>query len=30
MTKFPEVAETSPELRRSVLGKFGRAFFGLK
>jgi hypothetical protein len=27
--KFPEVAETSPELRKTVLGKFGRSFFGL-
>ncbi|MDP6559318.1 MAG: UbiD family decarboxylase [Candidatus Binatia bacterium] len=26
---FPEVAETSPELRRKVLQKFGRSFFGL-
>ena len=30
MNKFPEVAETSRELRKTVLGKFGRAFFGLK
>jgi len=30
MAKFPEVAETSPELRQKVLGKYGRAFFGLR
>jgi 4-hydroxy-3-polyprenylbenzoate decarboxylase len=29
MKDFPEVAETSPELRRAVLKKFGRGFFGL-
>lgn len=27
--KFPEVAETSPELRNKVLARYGRAFFGL-
>jgi hypothetical protein len=30
MKDFPEVTETSPELRKTVLEKFGRAFFGLK
>jgi 4-hydroxy-3-polyprenylbenzoate decarboxylase len=30
MKDFPEVAETSPELRQTVLKKFGRAFFGLR
>ncbi len=30
MAKFPEVAETSPELRKKVLGKYGRQFFGLR
>jgi hypothetical protein len=30
MSKFPEVAETSPELRRKVLVKYGRTFFGLR
>ena len=30
MSKFPEVAETSPDLRKQVLGKYGRAFFGLR
>jgi hypothetical protein len=29
MKDFPEVAETSPELRRAVLERFGRSFFGL-
>jgi hypothetical protein len=29
MNRFPEVAETSPELRKKVLGKYGRSFFGL-
>jgi 4-hydroxy-3-polyprenylbenzoate decarboxylase len=28
--KFPEVAETSPELRKKVLAKLGRGFFGLR
>ena len=27
MNKFPEVAETSRELRKKVLGKFGRELF---
>jgi hypothetical protein len=27
---FPEVAETSPELRKTVLERFGRSFFGLR
>ena len=30
MARFPAVAETSPELRKQVLGKFGRQFFGLR
>jgi len=30
MKDFPEVAETSPELRKTVLEKFGRSFFGLR
>jgi 4-hydroxy-3-polyprenylbenzoate decarboxylase len=30
MKDFPEVAETSPELRNAVLEKFGRSFFGLR
>jgi hypothetical protein len=30
MAKFPEVAETSPELRKQVLAKLGRNFFGLR
>jgi hypothetical protein len=30
MARFPEVAETSPELRKQVLGKYGRQFFGLR
>src|SRR3972149_6841995 len=30
LARFPAVAETSPELRKQVLGKFGRAFFGLR
>jgi UbiD family decarboxylase len=30
MNKFPEVAETSPGLRKKVLAKFGRSFFGLR
>jgi hypothetical protein len=30
MKDFPEVAETSPELRKTVLEKFGRGFFGLR
>ena len=30
MARFPEVAETSRELRTKVLHKYGRAFFGLK
>src|SRR5207249_3913764 len=30
MSKFPEVAETSPDLRKQVLGKYGRTFFGLR
>ena len=30
MKDFPEVAETSPELRKAVLDKFGRKFFGLR
>ena len=30
MKDFPEVAETSPELRKAVLEKFGRSFFGLR
>jgi hypothetical protein len=30
MDKFPEVAETSPELRKTVLDKLGRSFFGLQ
>jgi hypothetical protein len=30
MARFPEVAETSPELRRNVLEKYGRSFFGLR
>jgi hypothetical protein len=30
MDKFPEVAETSRDLRKAVLSKFGRGFFGLK
>src|SRR2546427_5707797 len=29
MARVPEVAETSPELRRNVLEKYGRSFFGL-
>jgi 4-hydroxy-3-polyprenylbenzoate decarboxylase len=28
--RFPEVAETSPELRKKVLHKLGRGFFGLR
>jgi 4-hydroxy-3-polyprenylbenzoate decarboxylase len=28
--KFPEVAETSAELRKQVLAKLGRQFFGLR
>jgi hypothetical protein len=27
---FPEVAETSPQLRKLVLERFGRSFFGLR
>jgi hypothetical protein len=27
---FPEVAETSPQLRKTVLERFGRSFFGLR
>jgi hypothetical protein len=30
MNEFPEVAETSPELRKKVLAKLGRKFFGLR
>ena len=30
MKEFPEVAETSPELRKTVLERFGRSFFGLR
>src|SRR6266542_3390764 len=30
MARFPEVAETSPELRRNVLEEYGRSFFGLR
>lgn len=30
MARFPAVAETSPELRKQVLGKYGRQFFGLR
>jgi hypothetical protein len=30
MARFPAVAETSPELRKKVLGKYGRQFFGLR
>jgi 4-hydroxy-3-polyprenylbenzoate decarboxylase len=30
MARFPAVAETSPELRKEVLGKYGRQFFGLR
>jgi len=30
MNKFPEVAETSSELRKQVLAKLGRGFFGLR
>ena len=30
MKDFPEVAETSPELRSTVLEKFGRSFFGVR
>jgi 4-hydroxy-3-polyprenylbenzoate decarboxylase len=30
MKDFPEVAETSAELRKTVLEKFGRSFFGLR
>jgi UbiD family decarboxylase len=30
MKDFPEVAETSPALRKAVLDKFGRSFFGLR
>jgi 4-hydroxy-3-polyprenylbenzoate decarboxylase len=30
MKKFPEVAETSAELRKKVLAKLGRPFFGLR
>ena len=30
MNKFPEVAETSSELRKQVLAKLGRPFFGLR
>lgn len=30
MSKFPEVAETSPELGRKVLAKYGGIFFGLR
>jgi 4-hydroxy-3-polyprenylbenzoate decarboxylase len=30
MKGFPEVAETSPELRKTVVEKFGRLFFGLR
>jgi hypothetical protein len=30
MKEFPEVAETSPELRKIVLERFGRSFFGLR
>jgi 4-hydroxy-3-polyprenylbenzoate decarboxylase len=30
MNRFPEVAETSSELRRQVLEKLGRPFFGLR
>ncbi len=29
MKDFPEVAESSPELRKKVIQKFGRSFFGL-
>jgi 4-hydroxy-3-polyprenylbenzoate decarboxylase len=28
--QFPEVAETSPELRKKMLEKYGRRFFGLR
>jgi len=30
MKQFPEVAETSPELRKKMLEKYGRRFFGLR
>jgi UbiD family decarboxylase len=30
MKDFPDVAETSPALRKAVLKRFGRGFFGLK
>lgn len=30
MSKFPEVAETSPDLRKKDLDKFARGFFGLR
>jgi UbiD family decarboxylase len=30
MARFPAVAETSPELRKKVLEKYGRQFFGLR
>ncbi len=30
MGQFPEVAETSPELRQKMLDKYGRRFFGLR
>jgi len=30
MSKFPEVAETSPQLGRRVLAKYGRTFFRLR
>ena len=30
MEDFPEVAETSPKLRKTVLEKYGRSFFGLR
>jgi hypothetical protein len=30
MKDFSEVAETNPELRKTVLERFGRSFFGLR
>jgi hypothetical protein len=30
MKDFPEVAKTSAELRKAVLERFGRSFFGLR
>jgi hypothetical protein len=30
MNRFPAVAETSPEVRKKVLAKLGKPFFGLR